>query len=125
VAKVIATVARRRRAGTANNFQVSINSVQTRVNRDATPSNKSGEASVVPAYRIYELHARGRVILPPASSSAKTTRMLSGRSNLRPTDTASRLWRALVSSLGYMAAAETLLSLRGNCGMAQCMEALK
>jgi hypothetical protein len=30
-----------------------------------------------------------------------------------------------VSSLGYTAAAETLLSLRGNCGMAQCMEALK
>ena len=30
-----------------------------------------------------------------------------------------------MSSLGYMAAAETLLSLRGNCGMAQCMQALK
>jgi hypothetical protein len=44
--------------------------------------------------------------VPPASSSAKTTRMLSGWSNLRPTDMTSRLWRALASSLGYIAAAE-------------------
>jgi hypothetical protein len=63
----------------------------------------------VPAYRIYELHARGRVMRPARvliRENDTETRKLSGRSNLRSTDAMSRLWRALVSSLGYIATAE-------------------
>ena len=61
----------------------------------------------MPAYRIYELHARGRVIRPARvlirENDEDVIRMV------EPVDgMTSRLWRALVSLLGYIAAAELL-----------------
>jgi hypothetical protein len=53
----------------------------------------------VPAYRIYELHARKRVMRPArvliCENDMDVIRMV-----LRSTDMTSRLWRALVLSLG-------------------------
>jgi hypothetical protein len=49
--------------GCGNNFRENQISAQTGLKRYGT-TVKYWEASVVPAYRIYELHGRGRIIRP-------------------------------------------------------------